>query len=191
LNEEADRLGLREIPEPSSAASIWQWFVDEFEGTGAWSPAEPGGEPMAALTLRLLHWRLRRFDSGYNLALDLAHLPRALAPADALWQPLYRSAGLAAGLLSVHQGHRAELPEEPRGDTVLLNVSGVVTIADDADPRCAGRRLEPGAFACCREPRARLGLEAASVVAVLLVVLPIPGRWSPPDLGRRAGYSCG
>jgi hypothetical protein len=173
VSNDAQRLALQRVSEGPTAERTWRWFSSEFASGEQWDPHPDGGEPVAALSLRLLHWRLRRFDSGYNLALDLAHLPRALAPADALWQPLHRSAELQVGLLSVHQGHLAALPLEPLGDTAMLAVSGVVRLERSvANGTCTARRLEPGEFVRCTGPRDALGLEAASVVAVLLVVLP-------------------
>lgn len=108
---------------------IWQWFSEEL---AAWRRAEAGdahADRLAQLALRLLHSRLRRSRSGYAVALEAAHLPRALCDKDWVWHPLYENEALRAGLMSIYDDQPVPLHDHPGADCLQLVVYGRVRLA--------------------------------------------------------------
>lgn len=115
--------------EAEDSSRILGQFLEE---VGAWRLGHEGEAPadsLLHLSLRLLHWRLKRSATAYRLALEAARLPRVSPGEDWHRQVLIESDDMRLGLVTVHPGKAIALGEEgPPRYNMSLVVSGGISL---------------------------------------------------------------
>lgn len=171
----------------ASPQAIWDWFADELRTWRTQRDDDRDAEKLVQLDLRLLHSRLRRSRSGYAVALDVARLPRAMCPKDWLWQPLYESREIRAGLVTVYADQPMPLHDHPDADCLMLVVYGrarlgqyrVLGEADEAgrvELKCvADRHVDSGNVLLARHEVGNVvGVASAAPQTVVLTIVTPP-----------------
>lgn len=208
-DEEAQPMGrgsglIRDGDEEEGSSRILGQFIEEVR---AWRLGPDGEEPsdtLLHLSLRLLHWRLKRSASAYRLALEAARLPKVTEGEGWHRQTLVESDGLQLGLVTIFSGGVVPLgAEQPARHTMSLVVSGDVSLqrlplldlcTDDAEAEVfldSRQAFAPGEIVSCTPAQALTHrLEASTDQAVLLEALLARGEYGAgdaesPDSSRR------
>lgn len=184
---QADSTDSDEAFEAANPQAIWQWFAQELQTWRTRRDDDREAEKLVQLGVRLLHSRLRRCRSGYAVALDVARLPRAMCPKDWLWQPLFESKDIRAGLMTVYEDRPVPLHDNPEADSLMLVVYGrarlrqfrVVGGEDEAgrvDLKCVtDRNVDSGNLLLARHEVGNvIGIASSAPQAVILTILTPP-----------------
>lgn len=164
------------------ASRILGQFTEEVQAWRLTHDAEEPSDTLLHLSLRLLHWRLKRSATAYRLALEAARLPRVAQGEDWHRQVLIESEDLRLSLLTVFAGKAAPVGEEqPPRHNMSLIVAGGVSLqrlplldlcTDDAEAEIfkdAHEDFAPGEIVSCTPAQALTHrLEAGAEQAVLL-----------------------